>query len=637
MTAQAQNERFKTSHFSGSGNCSQCHDNLSDDQGDDVSIVSDWSNSMMANAAKDPFWKAKTAAELERNPHLASVINDKCTQCHAPAANYEITRVQKGEVKVLGPKGILNSSHAMNDAALNGVSCTFCHQIADDGTLGTDQGFSGKYRINDSKTIYGQYNDIFARPMVNRTGYRPTQSDHISTSRLCATCHELTTPYVDANGNVMTTTPDTEFPEQAPYTEWLNSIFADAGSNPQSCQDCHMPQTTSRISSRPPWLGSKDGFSKHHFAGANTTMLTLLRDNASKLGVTSKNINLGIERARDMLKRSVTLEILSASVEDGFLQAKIRLLNNSGHKTPTSFPSRRMWLNFRVTDSNNNIVFESGKIKADGSIEGADNDINQSRIEPHYDLITAADQVQIYEAVMGNTDGDTTYTLLRASQYLKDNRLTPKGFNKMSVPDKVAVWGAALNDSNFNSGVDDITYRIPVSVNGNLNIEVDLNYQTIMHGFIMDLYKDESLPEVKAFKAMYDAQSLKHETIQSAQTVVINRDRPVDSGSLPAVQLKATPVTIEQGQQAVLSWSSTNADKCKASGAWSGSRDIAGEETVAPQTTSSYAITCYGNDDSATATLIIPVKEPPQEISPPGKPEKPHRGRWGGRWGDRWQ
>ena len=28
------------------------------------------------------------------------------------------------------------------------------------------------------------------------------------------------------------------FPEQMPYTEWQNSEFDDAGTNPQSCQTC---------------------------------------------------------------------------------------------------------------------------------------------------------------------------------------------------------------------------------------------------------------------------------------------------------------------------------------------------------------------------------------------------------------
>ena len=413
---------------------------------------------------------------------------------------------------------------------MSAVLCVI--RLTDDATLGTPAGASGNYQINDTKTLYGQYSNITAQPMINNTGYTPEHSAHISDSAVCATCHDLKTPFVDANGLLVSTTPDTEFPEQMPYTEWQNSIFDDAGSNPQSCQDCHMPKTTSKVSSRPGWLDAKDGFAKHQLVGANTTMLTLLKNNAAQLDVTSANMDLGISRARAMLQSAVTMSFVSASVKNGELEARLKVQNNSGHKTPTSYPSRRMWLNFKVTDSNNNIVFESGRMNTNGSIVGADNDADSTVFEPHYNLITSADQVQIYEPIMGNSDGEVTYTLLRAAQYLKDNRLTPNGFDKRAVPDDVAVRGLAMNDDDFNQGSDEITYRIPVTVTGDLNISVSLNYQTIAYGFLQDLYRDNHLEQVQTFKTLYDAQSLKHEQIASVQTTVTNAALPVlDSDS----------------------------------------------------------------------------------------------------------
>ena len=610
ITTYAENTNFTTSHFSGSGNCVICHDGLTDSAGENVSIVRDWGASMMANATKDPLWQAKVATELERNRHLSSVINDKCTKCHAPMANYEIIKVQGGEVTLFGANGILNPNHSLYDATMNGVSCTVCHQITDDASLGTLAGFSGQYNINDTKTIYGPFSDIFAQPMVNNTGYTPVYSAHISDSAICATCHDLKTPFVDANGNVLTTTPETEFPEQMPYTEWQQSIFDDNGSTPQSCQDCHMPKTTAKVSNRPPWLSTKSGFAKHHLVGANTTMLTLLRDNATQLDVTSTNLDLGIHRARAMLQSAVNVNIVSATVNNGILEAQVNLENNSGHKTPSGYPSRRMWLHFKVTDSNNNIVFESGRINSDGSIVGADNDINQTVFEPHYDLITASDQVQIYEPVMGDSDGNITYTLLRGAQYLKDNRLTPKGFNKAAVPADVAVHGQAASDSDFNSGNDDIIYRFPVSVTGELTVSVSLNYQTIAHGFLMDLYQDAHLEQVQTFKTMYDAQSLKHEQMSSAQTTVIN-DGGGTPPPVPSVNISATPTVIEQGQSSVLNWNASAADSCTASGAWTGSKLLTGSETVSPAVTSVYIISCSGAGGSASTDVTVTVNESP--------------------------
>lgn len=531
LTVHAENTSFTTSHFSGSGNCITCHDGLTDTLGDDVSIVRDWGASMMANATKDPFWRAKVATELERNPHLSSEINDTCSRCHAPMANFEIIQVQGGELSLFGPDGILDSNHSLYDAGMNGVSCTVCHQIEDDATLGTLAGSSGHYKINDTKTIYGQYSNITVQPMINNTGYTPEYSAHISDSAVCATCHDLKTPFVDANGDVVSTSPESEFPEQMPYTEWQNSIFDDAGSNPQSCQDCHMPKTTSKISSQPQWLNPREGFAKHQLVGANTTMLTLLKNNAAQLDATSSNIDLSISSARAMLQSAVSIEFVSASVNEGILEARIKVQNNSGHKTPTGYPSRRMWLNFKVTDSNNNIVFESGRINTNGSIVGADNDADNMVFEPHYNLITSADQVQIYEPVMGDSDNQVTYTLLRGAQYLKDNRLTPNGFDKLVVPSDVAVRGLAFDDDDFNKGSDEITYRIPVAIVGDLNVSVSLNYQTIAFGFLQDLYRDDQLEQVQTFKTMYDAQSLKHEQISSAKIIVASDGGTADSGS----------------------------------------------------------------------------------------------------------
>lgn len=613
FSSYAENDNFTTSHFSGSGNCATCHDGLTDTSGENVSIVRDWGTSMMANATKDPFWRAKVATELERNAHLTPIINDKCTKCHAPMANYEITKVQGGEVTLFGANGILNPNHALYDASQNGVSCTVCHQITDDASLGTLAGFSGQYNINNSKTIYGQFSDIFGQPMINNTGYRPIFSAHISDSALCATCHDLKTPFVDADGNVLTTTPETEFPEQMPYTEWQNSIFDDAGSNPQSCQDCHMPHTTSKVSNRPPWLSAKDGFAKHHLVGANTTMLTLLRDNAAQLDVTSANMDLSINRARDMLRSSVSMQITSASVNNGVLETNVRLDNNSGHKTPSGYPSRRMWLHFKVTDGNNNVVFESGKINSDGSIVNADNDTNQTIYEPHYDLITSADQVQIYEPVMGDSDGNVTYTLLRGAQYLKDNRLTPKGFNKLNVPEDVAVHGLAASDNDFNLGGDEITYRIPVAVSGDLTVSVSLNYQTIGHGFLQDLYRDDHLEQVQTFKTMYDAQSLKYEQIVSAQTTVLS-DGGGTPPPVPTANISASATTIDEGQSTTISWNSTDVTSCTASGGWSGTKATSGSQSVSPAVSTTYSITCIGDGGSANDSVNISVNAAPEPV-----------------------
>jgi hypothetical protein len=77
---------FTSDDFSGSGNCAVCHSNLTDANGDDVSVDSHWRSTMMANAATDPYWQASVASELAHNPALADAINDACALCHMPMA-----------------------------------------------------------------------------------------------------------------------------------------------------------------------------------------------------------------------------------------------------------------------------------------------------------------------------------------------------------------------------------------------------------------------------------------------------------------------------------------------------------------------------------------------------------------------
>jgi len=66
----------------------------------------------------------------------------------------------------------------------------------------------------------------------------------------------------------------------------------------------------------------------------------------------------------------------------------------------------------------------------------------------------------------------------------------------------------------------------------------------------------------------------------------------------PTITLGVEPTTIVAGQSATLTWSSTNASSCTASGAWSGNEPTSGSMVVTPTTTgtTTYTLTCVDSN-----------------------------------------
>ena len=221
-----------------------------------------------------------------------------------------------------------------------------------------------------------------------------------------------------------------------------------------------------------------------------------------------------------MLNSAASITPLTTHLStDNVLQFALKIISKTGHKLPTSYPSRRVILHVTIKDAQNNLVFESGKINANGSVTGLDADTDGTRFEPHYDVITDPNQVQVYEAIMHDNENAVTYTLLRGMAYVKDNRLLPVGFDKTTAPNDVKVVGDALTDANFIGGSDQITYRISGLNGNNYQIEAELVHQPIAFSFVTDLFKDID-NEVEDFKIMFNASTAKSSQIALSRFTV---------------------------------------------------------------------------------------------------------------------
>ena len=424
--------------FQTSDRCLACHNGLITPSGRDVSIGFNWRSSMMANSSRDPYWQASVRRESIDHPESQSAIEDECSICHMPIAHYEAKLQGKpGQVFAHLP---INTAKPADHAAADGVSCAVCHQITKE-KLGSPESYNGGFVIgkpdaDGNRPEYGPFEIEKGQPRIMKSsteGYRPEQSEHIRQSELCATCHTLITKALGPNGKVIGS-----INEQVPYQEWLHSSFR----NTKSCQSCHMtpvnePVPITRVLGVP-----REGVHQHVFVAANFFMQEMLNRYRDELGVAAlpEELSNAAAYTKEYLQsKAATIKVENLRVMSGNLDADVLVQNLGGHKLPTAYPARRAWLHVLVRDANGRSVFESGALRPDGSIAGNDNDTDPARYEPHYSEIHSADQVQIFESILGDEHGGVTTGLLTAVRYLKDNRLLPEGFDKTTADPAVAV------------------------------------------------------------------------------------------------------------------------------------------------------------------------------------------------------
>jgi hypothetical protein len=73
----------------------------------------------------------------------------------------------------------------------------------------------------------------------------------------------------------------------------------------------------------------------------------------------------------------------------------------------------------------------------------------------------------------------------------------------------------------------------------------------------------------------------------------------------PAVNMAIAPATVTTGQSATLSWSSTHASECTASGAWSGLQDSRGSVQVSQSTPGNYVYTLGCSNAAGFASQTV--------------------------------
>lgn len=257
---------------------------------------------------------------------------------------------------------------------------------------------------------------------------------------------------------------------------------------------------------------------RHLFVGGNAFMLRMLSRYRTELGVDALPAELEATAnatIRQLQQETATLNVSTPQAAGGTLRFDVNVCNLSGHKYPTGYPSRRTWLRVSVKDAQGETVFESGGLDASGLSRGNDGDADPSKFEPHDEQVTSADHVQIYEPILGDRNGIPTTGLLTATQYLKDNRLLPRGFDKATADPGIGVFGGASKDAEFASAGDRVRYAVSVAGTGPFTIDVELLYQSIGYRWAHNLEKYDAA-EPKRFLSYY-------KSLSNSSSVVVAR------------------------------------------------------------------------------------------------------------------
>ena len=92
-------------------------------------------------------------------------------------------------------------------------------------------------------------------------------------------------------------------------------------------------------------------------------------------------------------------------------------------------------------------------------------------------------------------------------------------------------------------------------------------------------------------------------TAQTAAKVTVN----AAVVPAPTVKLTASPTTITSGGSTTLTWSTTNASSCTASGGWTGNQATSGSRSASPAATATYTLACAGSGGNAQASANVTV------------------------------
>ncbi|MEJ2721255.1 MAG: FlgD immunoglobulin-like domain containing protein [bacterium] len=463
-------------------NCATCHGNY------DYLVEPwyQWKGSMMAQALRDPLFKACLAVAEQDAPS----VGDLCLRCHTPPGWLEGRSVdtEGGLMTAKDRQGIqCDFCHRMVDPIYQmGVSPTEDEAVLDSLSTGPPLTYANGQYVDDPSPIRrGPYSDAIASHAFLFSPFH-READ------LCGTCHDVSNPVFDAGAtpgdyvlnNFDEPHPDGNlrnmFPIERTYSEWSASEYATtgvyapqfAGAKPDgivsTCQDCHMHDVTGAGCSEP-GAPTRSDLPLHDLTGGNYFIPDVL-PSLYPTEVDSLRLNAGKQRVLAMLELAATMAL--APGQAGIRpKVTVTITNETGHKLPSGYPEgRRMWLNVKAYDIDNNQVYESGAYDTETGDLIKDDDIKVYQV--HAGLSPGL------AGALGLPAGEGFHFVLNDSVY-EDNRIPPRGFTNAQFEQiQSPPVGHEYADGQY---WDETTYVLPETAEF---VEVALLYQSTSKEYI---------------------------------------------------------------------------------------------------------------------------------------------------------
>lgn len=344
---------------------------------------------------------------------------------------------------------------------------------------------TGRFVRGPADRFFGPFKNVAEKPMERTLGVKPAYHAFIQNSQLCGTCHTINLPNIGATEHEFPVLDAAETNpafqeyahsiEQATFLEWQNSVFAQAPDDPDSrfasCQDCHMPsgfesldgtinlkqittqiaaiqdvnfpQAANRLPNQDIDIPLRDNYRRHEHVGLNVFLLEMFDQFPEILGVAKTDymtsadngVDIAIENMiRQAQQSTVSLQISDLSITDNQLKATVAIRNLTGHRFPSGVAFRRAFVEFLLLDKGQ-VIWGSGRTNKVGVIvDGEGNPLiteflpDKDSYQPHYQVITQQDQVQIYEELNQNAAYEFTTSFVHRVHDIKDNRLLPDGW-----------------------------------------------------------------------------------------------------------------------------------------------------------------------------------------------------------------